>query len=820
MRLFEAFRLTGYHTTIATTFAIDFQAFEMIALARLREAGCMNNIVVADGNMLTWSLEDGQRPPTQAGRQYSLVAAATGKLFHPKLTLQIGEDRARLIVASANLTASGLGGNLEVAGELRMDPGDTALAPLMREALDFLAQQIPASEQAAHKQLEWARSRAAWLKRPDEGVIAVGGPRLLTTDAGASIGQRFIDRVDGAGVSLLIMVSPYWDENLRAVRWLQEALRPRKTALLIQPQRCLFPGGKGLAGQLFSIGTLGARRERFAHAKVVIAQTKAADHVLFGSANCTMAALGVGENTNVEASLYLRMPAGEAIKTLKLEEILAGPALDNAQIEPYVRGEDIPLKEVAKRQPGRFHLHGTTLTWSPSTAFGEGDTVLEMLDGGQQMIETIAVASGEATKGRVLRISSAPLFARVCAGYRRSAIAVIQREEDLLNTLRVAPNARIQKGLDKLRGGDFAGTFLYEALEFIDAEELKFAAAARYAHGRRRRGGEQATPPQTMTYAQFMQAHSSAPTPDRVAGNTLASSYINEVRSLLNTVLDGSGAAAPAVNESALMQAEMPLGLGDETADGEAALEGGHYDEQEAEAGSARAPVAPVPASRPEADNERTICDAVHRFIKRISDSTTSREWTTRDLFRVRVLLTVILTAGSNQAVRRPARPGMPSAVLVARGEQGWPRLAGQVLFCLFATDSPAIHRVKVELDGGGQVPVDILECFATCMWAVAALALARDDRYAQTEVAQHVMKRAAEVYGMTILEPELMRGRVVMSLMRLLSGRCAARLGIDPEELAAFHLQLVAQAQMSRESWLAASSQEEDQEFVQAESK
>lgn len=153
----------------------------------------------------------------------------------------------------------------------------------------------------------------------------------------------------------------------------------------------------------------------------------------------------------------------------------------------------------------------------------------------------------------------------------------------------------------------------------------------------------------------------------------------------------------------------------------------------------------------------------------------------------------------------------MPSAVLVARGEQGWPRLAAQVLFCLFATESPAIHRVKLELDGSGQVPVDVLECFATCMWTLAALALARDDRSAHTEVAQHVMKRAAEVYGMTILELELMRGQVVMRLMRLLSDRCAVRLGIDPEELTAFHLQQVAQARTYRETWLAASSQEED---------
>jgi hypothetical protein len=95
-----------------------------------------------------------------------------------------------------------------------------------------------------------------------------------------------------------------------------------------------------------------------------------------------------------------------------------------------------------------------------------------------------------------------------------------------------------------------------------------------------------------MTYAQFMQARGNGPAPDRLAGNTLASSYVNEVRSLLNTVLDGNDAAAPAVDESVLVQAEMPLGLGDETADGEAALEGGNYDEQEADIGSAPAPVA------------------------------------------------------------------------------------------------------------------------------------------------------------------------------------------------------------------------------------
>jgi MFS family permease len=196
------------------------------------------------------------------------------------------------------------------------------------------------------------------------------------------------------------------------------------------------------------------------------------------AAGLLIALFGDGSGTVHQPTGIALAFAGEAIETLELEEVLSRPALDDTEIEPYLRGENIPLNEVAERQPGRFHLRGMTLTWSPSTAFSEGDAVLEMLDGGQQMIETVSVAAGEITQGRVLKISSAPLFARARVGSRRSAIAVIQREEDLVNNLRVAPNARIQKGLDKLRGGDFAGTFLYEALEFIDAEELKFAAAA------------------------------------------------------------------------------------------------------------------------------------------------------------------------------------------------------------------------------------------------------------------------------------------------------------------------------------------------------
>ena len=38
-------------------------------------------------------------------------------VFHPKLVVQLGRNGGRIIVSSANMTATGLAGNLELAGE-------------------------------------------------------------------------------------------------------------------------------------------------------------------------------------------------------------------------------------------------------------------------------------------------------------------------------------------------------------------------------------------------------------------------------------------------------------------------------------------------------------------------------------------------------------------------------------------------------------------------------------------------------------------------------------------------------------------------------
>ena len=57
MILYETLGDRGYHTAILTTFAIDFDAFETLALNRLRGAWCRNVIAIADAGMVGLALE-------------------------------------------------------------------------------------------------------------------------------------------------------------------------------------------------------------------------------------------------------------------------------------------------------------------------------------------------------------------------------------------------------------------------------------------------------------------------------------------------------------------------------------------------------------------------------------------------------------------------------------------------------------------------------------------------------------------------------------------------------------------------------------------
>jgi len=367
MKLFNCFSGSGYHSSIITTFGIDFDAYEAIALPRLRDAGCHNNILLADARMLVQALGDSAHRPKFAGRRYSVVGAQCAGVFHPKLILQLGKASGRLLVTSANMTAAGMAGNFEIAGEVVVADGAMEAAPLLRAAVDYLLRFLaPAS--VARRQIEWALKRSRWLppSAPEAVVALQDGMRVafLAKNDGAGVAERFFAFVGDRVVTRVVVISPYWDHDLRSLRGLRGRLGAARTAALIQPQSALYPvHAHASAGSidLFDVNRVPGAASRFAHAKLVIAEADSGDSVLFGSANCTEAALGTSDEAgiNEEACLARDLPAGEAVRLLGLEETLsAGAELAISSVPSFSPTEDIPLLDLAARLPGRFELLG------------------------------------------------------------------------------------------------------------------------------------------------------------------------------------------------------------------------------------------------------------------------------------------------------------------------------------------------------------------------------------------------------------------------------------------------------------------------------
>ncbi len=359
----------GFHSAFVTSFAVEFAAFEEVILPQLSAGGASNVLLIADARMATMALSDGSALPEMLGREYVLFSppAADG-IFHPKIIVQVGRDGGRCIVSSANVTGAGLGGNVEVAVEVECGIEPSAEREIVRSAWRYVNALVPSDGGAAREALNWARERARWLDEPgDDGELQLLGDgtamALFVRPGGGGIGARFAAMIGGEAVERFVVVSPYWDGDLAAVAALERVLAPERTSLILDVDRHEFPASAAMPPHREIIDISEWRPSRFTHAKILIAVTAENDHVLSGSANCTVAALGEGTftGTNAEACIYRRLPRGAATDALDLDRWLASESFPIGDLPPPVETTAIPLNEMHVGGAGSFETEGGRL---------------------------------------------------------------------------------------------------------------------------------------------------------------------------------------------------------------------------------------------------------------------------------------------------------------------------------------------------------------------------------------------------------------------------------------------------------------------------
>jgi hypothetical protein len=467
--LFDDLKISGFHSSILTTFSVDPAFYDANIQYRLRVSGCQNNMLIADASMLDQSLEEMPEAFIHAGRKYLIVPVSSKGCFHPKIILRYGASKGRLVLGSANATSAGWGNNREVLSALEWSSdgrsGDSFVhLGLIAKVHSWLISTMDRADPDIAYKLSLLETQSPWLNDAprNEGVQQFEDGSLVDVlwsdpESVEGLGRRFVAEIE-EDVQRLVIISPYWDNGLGALRDLSSALGGPAVHIFMtvsenpETRQSTFPV-TALSGALKpKFHPLVARgHHRFLHAKLIVAQTKKHDHVLYGSANCTLGALGRKGATgiNYEAAIFRRLQRGTIDRELKLDY---STTIHVKDIYPPQGQVDVKLPGPKPFHAGRVELKGDRLIWSCPVEI-QPDGAILLIAGSRLKMETPAGARPHVKIDRAT--IEATLVVRIELADGRTSRSLIVSDPDLLRAS--APNplsGNLKRKLDSVLSGD------------------------------------------------------------------------------------------------------------------------------------------------------------------------------------------------------------------------------------------------------------------------------------------------------------------------------------------------------------------------------
>jgi hypothetical protein len=545
--------------------------------------------------------------------------------------------------------------------------------------------------------------------------------------------------------------------------------------------------------------------KRFIHAKLIIIQTAQSDHVLYGSANSTAAALGNAEfaGSNEEACLYRALPRNVAVETLGLTSALQSSPLDERALPSLPAEEPIPLADLARKFPGRFECLFDTLTWHLPQGVHADFERLELLGSeGQLLPLALQTLPFERSDERHYRLSSAderPHFARVrYADGSHSAPGVILIRDMLRAAVRDARTRRIDVALAALDGETEIGLWLLETLGELEAAETALREGVPIKRRKEVRLADcanESQPHAKLGYEDFVAGRRLRSDTVGLSRDSLGGTNLSHIRGFLNRILGMDGRLSDLGAEMNPADLAAAFDLGDEVADGAQAVEQGAdfvpapatvpLDPGEAE----RLALAQQHLAQQRRSNREQLIEAVTNLQLQVAQKSQGR-LTLIDLLRLRAMLMVILAAGWDGA----ATPSSSLQVLPPSGDVNgaWPRLLGKCLFAYFGGNSPAVRMLVIE-DYYDQIPDDILECWASCFWALQAVLEVASRTAGLRTLMPAFQKLGGNIYALTGLRPDEFLDARIANTFDAFSQRFAKPLKLDPGRLLTSHQAVVA---------------------------
>lgn len=293
-----------YHTAIITTFNFDINFFDAKVVPKLEFNNIKNILLFVDANEFEKSIKFISN--SYAGKKYNVIPVKISSTFHPKLILLLGNDQAKLIIGSFNQTRSGYLTNQEIYNCFEYDKSEHFNnLNIIQSAMGFINNLF--LDNNGKDEIINQLSDIYYLK-----VNSIAKDKFFLSSYDRSIIEQVKELIDGEVKSIDIAV-PFYDNELKAIKGLNEIFKGSNIRLFVQNGKSTFPieynEKHNIISNIFKFDKIRFNdSNNFYHGKVIRFNTDKKSYVLYGSTNCTLAALfkSLKNGGNIECDILAK----------------------------------------------------------------------------------------------------------------------------------------------------------------------------------------------------------------------------------------------------------------------------------------------------------------------------------------------------------------------------------------------------------------------------------------------------------------------------------------------------------------------------------
>lgn len=283
----EIVKSYDYKIALFSSFNFEIGYFERAILNKLFDNGIRKVSLFIDSQEFEIALMNLDRSSLNIGlgKRYIVSPVDINGAFHPKMVLLLGEKKAKLIVASANIKTSGYEKNNEIFNITEYTNKSPEYQDIIVDAIRYFMSLDSISYGLDSSLINECADFFYYSKSRRNGERYFIG----------NIDKPIIDQLKPImvdEVKEIRIAVPYFDNKASAIDALSSLFSEAKIKLYIQQGKSTFPEeykAKYNMDLFDSFDDNGSAA--FYHGKVFLFKTESKDYIMYGSANCTMSAL-------------------------------------------------------------------------------------------------------------------------------------------------------------------------------------------------------------------------------------------------------------------------------------------------------------------------------------------------------------------------------------------------------------------------------------------------------------------------------------------------------------------------------------------------